>query len=101
LDAVFSVCSAITSGEAALPQYYFHVYNDDVLRDQTGEEFIDADAARQAALRGISELVAENIVQGKLVDLSDRIDIADEHGQVVSTIRFGELFSESAVASAR
>jgi hypothetical protein len=78
--------------EAALPHYFFHLYNEEVLKDQSGEEFIDEGAARRAAIRGISELIAENIVQGKLVDLGDRIDVADEHGRIITTITFGDLF---------
>lgn len=68
------------------------MYDDGVLRDQTGEECADEDAAHQAALCGISELIAETIVEGKLVDLAERIEVADEKGEIVTTVRFGDLF---------
>jgi hypothetical protein len=78
--------------EATLARYYFHLYDNDVLRDQTGEELADEDAAHQAALCGISELIAETIVEGKLVDLAERIEVADEKGEIVTTVRFSDLF---------
>jgi hypothetical protein len=42
---------------------------------------------------GASELIASQVAAGVLVDLRHRIVVVDEHGEVVSTIRFGELFT--------
>jgi len=81
-----------------LPRYFFHLYNDELLRDQTGECFADVDLAREAAVRGISELIAEQIVAGRPVDLSHRIEIEDSAGKLVCTVRYGELFTGSAGA---
>ncbi len=69
--------------EAPLAHYYFHLFNDEVLRDETGEDFIDDAAAREAAVRGISELIAEQIAGGRRVDLRHRIEIEDDQARIV------------------
>ena len=66
-----------------------------MFRDHTGECFDDADAAHKAAVRGVSELIAEQIVAGHIVDLAHRIDIEDENGNI-ATVRFGDLFQGAA-----
>jgi hypothetical protein len=63
-----------------------------VLRDETGENFVDAAAAREAAVKGISELIAEQIATGHRVDLRHRIEIEDERGEITCVLRFGEFF---------
>jgi hypothetical protein len=75
-----------------LPRYFFHLYNDEVLRDDVGQEFANLDAARAGAALGISELIAEHLAQNKPVDLAHRIEIADDGGATVDKIVFGELF---------
>ncbi len=85
------LCSSLRR-EAKLPRYYFHLYNDEVLHDQTGECHADVAAARQAATHSISELIAEHIVAGKLVDLRHRIDVEDSSGAAVATVKFGDFF---------
>jgi len=84
--------SSLIRREAPLPRYYFHLYNDEVLRDETGESFVDAAAAREAAVRGISELIAEQIAAGRRVDLRHRIEIEDERSEIVCVVTFAQLF---------
>lgn len=81
-----------------MPQYYMHLFNDEILRDQSGASFPDEQAAREGAIRAISELIAEHIVAGQPVDLSNRIEVEDDRGDVVETIKFGELFRGTASA---
>jgi len=81
-----------------LPRYYLHLYNDEVVKDETGEIFADDGAAREAAVRGIAELIAEHIVAGNPVDLNDRIEIEDEQGKVVAIVTYAELFRGRAAA---
>ena len=78
-----------------MPRYYF---NGDDLRDETGEEFADVNAARQAAVRGISELIAEQIVRGRMVDLSHHLEIEDHERRPVETIKFRDLFCETGLS---
>jgi hypothetical protein len=63
-----------------------------VLRDETGELFVDLTAARKAAVSGISELIAEEIAGGGRVDLDHRIEIEDEQASIVCVITFAQLF---------
>ncbi len=63
-----------------------------MLRDETGEDFVDAAAARGAAVKGISELIAEQIAAGRRVDLRHRIEIEDDRGEITCVLRFGEFF---------
>ncbi len=81
-----------------VPRYYLNLYNDEVVRDETGEDFADAGAARESAVRGIAELIAEHIVAGKPVDLSDRIEIEDEQRKLVAVITYAEMFHGRAAA---
>ena len=80
--------------EAALPHYYLHLFNGEILRDEAGESFADEGAARTGAIRAISELIAEHIVAGEPVDLAHRIEVEDEQGEIVETIRFGVFFRD-------
>lgn len=79
--------------EAVLPRYYFHLYNDEVLRDDVGEDFSDEGAAREAAVIGASELIAEHIAEGRLVDLRHRMEVEDEARRVTAVIEFSGLFT--------
>lgn len=81
-----------------MPRYYLNLYNDEVVRDETGEDFADAGAARESGVRGIAELIAEHIVAGKPVDLGDRIEIEDEQRKLVTVITYAELFHGRAAA---
>jgi len=40
-----------------LPRYYFHTDNGHAVRDDLGEELADADAARQAAVTVLGEIL--------------------------------------------
>ena len=76
-----------------MPRYFFHLYNDEILHDDVGQDFAGAGAARAGALLGISELIAEHLAQNKSVELSHRIEIADHCGAIVDRIVFGDLFT--------
>ena len=78
--------------DAHLARYYFHLYNGEALCDDTGEDFVDDTAAREAAVRGIAELIAEQIAGGSRVDLRHRIEIQDDRGNIVCILKFGQFF---------
>ena len=78
--------------ETPLPRFYFHLYNDEVLLDEVGEIFPDPAAAREAAIVSASELIAEHIAEGRLVDLRHRLEVEDEGHNPTATIQFGGLF---------
>ena len=73
-------------------RYYLHICNGVPVRDETGAMYVDLDAARSSAIRGISELIAASIVAGDKVHLSHSVIIEDGDHQVVDTVKFGDLF---------
>ena len=77
---------------AAVPHYFFHLYNDIVAMDEEGRTLPDLDAARVNAVREAREMMLETIAEGR-INFSHRIDIADESGTVIESVRFGEAVS--------
>ena len=78
--------------DCLVPRYFTHLYNSEVLCDESGQEFIDLAEARVEARASASELIAEHIVQGITVDLNHRLEVMDEDGQVVFVLTFAQLF---------
>ncbi len=73
-----------------MPRYYFNVHNSiGLVEDEEGRDFADLEAARAAALKGAREIIAEDAAQG-VVDLRGRLEVIDEAGAVVLTLRFTE-----------
>ncbi|HWT12628.1 MAG TPA: hypothetical protein VN231_07735 [Allosphingosinicella sp.] len=71
-------------------RYYFNIFDDVSVVDEEGQELPDEAAARREAVRGGRELMCDQVRQGRL-NLSHRIEVADEQGRVVLTLPFGAL----------
>lgn len=79
------------SGTLALkPIFYFHLHNDMDVPDEEGLELESLDDAHAHAMREARNLFAQNVSEQGRVTLTHRIDIEDEHGSVLGTVRFGE-----------
>lgn len=74
-----------------MARYFFHIKNDIEVADPEGQELDNLAAARQQAVHYARDLAAEAVRQGE-VDLKHRIVIADEDGDAVLTVTFGESF---------
>lgn len=72
-----------------MPRYFFHVFDDAVSRDDEGIDLADAEAARQAAVAGIRDMICEDVRQGRLC-LRHRVEIQDEQGGPVMVLTFGD-----------
>ena len=72
-----------------MPRYFFNLYNDVVTMDEEGVDLASTDAARDEAIRNIRDLMKDDLVKGRIA-LAHWIEIADGHGQVLGTVRFGE-----------
>jgi hypothetical protein len=72
-----------------MPRFYFNLRNDLVVDDEEGLELPDLAAAREYALFNARSIAAENVHKGKL-NLSHRIEIADEDNQVLATVSFAD-----------
>ena len=63
-----------------MPRFYFHIFNDDITRDEEGMDLADVDAARQVAIRAVRELICEEAKRG-IITLSHRIEVEDGDGR--------------------
>ena len=78
-----------------MPRFFFHVYDHAVALDEEGLELPDLQAAEREAVRGARSLACEQIEHGEL-HLDHRIDVEDEGGEALFSIRFGEAIDVSA-----
>ncbi len=68
--------------------FRLHIHCDDcVAVDDDGLDRPDVEAAKEEALKGIRSILCEELMHGKL-DLRGHIEVADETGAVVETVRF-------------
>lgn len=74
---------------AHMPRFFFNLYDDVDTLDEEGMELRDRQAAEAYAIECARSIAAEQVIQGKLT-LSHRIELADESGEVVKTIRFSD-----------
>jgi uncharacterized protein DUF6894 len=68
--------------EDQVPRFFFHVFDDAVVRDEEGMELADAEAARRAALAGARALICDQVKSGRLT-LHHRVEVEDEQGRPV------------------
>ena len=73
-----------------MPRFHFHLHNDADVADHAGKELPDLDAARAHAVRLVRFEVAEAAKRDGRIVLLHRIDVEDEHGAVLATVRFGD-----------
>ena len=71
-----------------MPLYFFHVYDEGTDLDVEGVDLSDAEEAYRQAINSARALAADDVLKGRL-RLQSRIDVADEAGQVVHSVWFG------------
>jgi hypothetical protein len=74
-----------------MPRYHFNVFNDFTSLDDEGRDLPDIAAAVEEAIRSTRELIGHEIMAGRAVHQSHRIEIADDAENVLHTVRFGEI----------
>jgi hypothetical protein len=72
-----------------MPTFFFHIYDDAAVRDDEGIELADTRAAEAAMLQGVRALICEQVRKGR-ISLHHRIDVEDESGAPVASLRFGD-----------
>ena len=72
-----------------MPRFYFHVFNDDTVLDEEGQELADLAAAHACAIREARALMGDTLRTGRIV-LSHHIGIEDDAGNQVCNVTFGE-----------
>jgi hypothetical protein len=73
-----------------MPRYYFHLFNDDTAFDREGIELSDAAEAMRCAAKDARIMAAESVRKGHLI-LDHRIEVTDENGAKVGTVRFRDV----------
>ncbi|WP_051683188.1 DUF6894 family protein [Sphingomonas sp. UNC305MFCol5.2] len=72
-----------------MAHYYLNLINGyGVTPDREGEDFPDLDAARERAKESFRSILSDEIRSAGLIDLQERIDIADQQGSIVTTLPF-------------
>jgi hypothetical protein len=74
---------AAVLGGAKMPRFRFHLYNDVETLDEEGREFTDFPAARTEAIDNARHLMASDLTSNGEINLSHRIELEDEDGEVV------------------
>jgi hypothetical protein len=74
-----------------MPRYFLHLHNDIDALDEEGVELADIAAARALARHSVQFAAAESIKDNARLVLDHRIDIADESGAIIETVRFGDV----------
>ena len=70
-------------------RYYFHLHDDLTVIDEEGLELSGAEAARAKALAMAREMACAEVLDGHL-SLKHRIEVADDRGEIVAVVPFGE-----------
>ncbi len=75
---------------ATMPRYFFHLFNDETVRDEEGTDVPNAATALQSAARMAREMAAESVRDGRLV-LDHRIEVTDQSGSTVGVVHFRDV----------
>ena len=90
-------CASETIGFAdhswQMPRYFFHLRNDISVDDEEGTELPGIEAARERAEQYAIDMAAASVLENHRINLHHRIEIADETGEVVLTVEFGDVLS--------
>ena len=74
-----------------VPRFFFHLYDDGEAPDLEGCDLPDLDAAIEDAFREARHLAGHLLISDGTLYLSHRIEISDETGAVLATIRFRDI----------
>lgn len=71
--------------------YHLNLFNDVTVMDDEGSECPDLAAAKAKAIAAARDLMAEHVRLGRPLDLSHRMEVADDHGKVLAVLPFREI----------
>jgi hypothetical protein len=74
-----------------MPRYFFHLRNSVDAEDYEGLELPDVGAARERAVAYALDMTAASVLEQRKINLHHRIEVADEQGQTVITVEFGDV----------
>jgi hypothetical protein len=73
-----------------VPQYYFHLFNDETILDKEGAHLPNAAVALQKAAFMAREMAAESVREGRLV-LAHRIEVTDDSNHDIGIVHFRDV----------
>jgi hypothetical protein len=77
---------------ACVPRYYFHLHNEEIVLDEQGMDMPNLAAARAQAVDDARDMICRSVREGHL-NLDHRMEVTDEAGTVVVTVRFRDAFT--------
>ena len=73
-----------------MPHFFFNLYDDTVTLDEEGKQLPDTDAAHEEAVRNAKAMACAEVLEGHLI-LDHCIEVMNERGEPVGTVRFGDV----------
>ena len=73
-----------------MPRYYFHLFNDITSLDEEGVDLPNDAVAIQRAAENARAMAADSVSNGHLV-LDHRIEVENDHGETIGTIKFRDV----------
>ena len=73
-----------------MPQFFFHLFNDEITLDDEGRNLADLPAARACAIDDARQMAAESVRAGHL-DLSHYVEVTGDDRQPLFRVTFGEV----------
>ncbi len=77
-----------------MARYHFSFFNRIEVRDPEGVELSGIEAARKLARESAAQIIADEIMEGSQICLSDHIVVTDADDAVVHTLHFAELIEQ-------
>jgi hypothetical protein len=74
-----------------MPRFFFHLHDDLDAEDPEGVELPCADAVPAYAWANAVSIICEHVRSGR-VNLDHYLEVADERGQLVHTLKFRDAF---------
>jgi hypothetical protein len=75
---------------AHVPMFFFDLYDDMTVIDDEGAELPGLEQAREHALQNAAEIACTEVLERHL-NLKHRIEVRDESGATVATVRFADV----------
>ncbi|EQB12718.1 DUF6894 family protein [Sphingobium lactosutens] len=73
-----------------MPVYHLHLFNDNDVLDEEGQEFVDLAMAEREAVRNARDVIAEHVRHGHPINLTHRVEITDANGTLLKVVHFGD-----------
>jgi hypothetical protein len=73
-----------------MPRYFYNLLGGRTVLDEAGVEFANLHSAEAHGLRAARQTIAEQVVRTGALSLTQKIEIVDEQGQVLTTISFSD-----------